>query len=108
MNLPGRRGRVDGLLPADKLHLLLGQAFYEVEQVAGIAGKSLMDSTITVAAPDVFHHAGKFPAVGVLTAFLIDENLVNAELAQLGLPAEQCSAPPVLTRIYPIFMVYLS
>ena len=38
--LAGGRGRVDGLLAADEFHLLFGQAFYEIEQVARVSRKS--------------------------------------------------------------------
>ena len=81
--LASGRGCVDGLLAADKLDLFLGQAFYKIEQVAGIAGETANGlNNYCIAAPDVIHHAGEFRPVGVLAADFVDENLVNAELAQ--------------------------
>ena len=38
--LAGWRGRVDGLFAADKLYMLFGQPFHEIEQVARVSRKA--------------------------------------------------------------------
>jgi len=63
--------------------MLFGQPFHEIEQVARVSRKAadgFYDNRI--AAPDVIHHTGKLRTVGVFAACLVDENLINAELAQ--------------------------
>ena len=77
----------------------------QVARVSRKAADRLYDYRI--AAADVLHHMGEFWSIGILAAGLVDENFVNAELAQpTSCRAVFCSS--VLTRIYPIFMVYLS
>ena len=66
--------------------MFFGQSFHEIKQVARVScepADGFYDNRVT--APDVFHHAGKLWAVGVFAACLVDENLVNAELAQQDL-----------------------
>lgn len=81
--LAGGRGCVDSLLTADKFHLLLGQPFHKVKQVAGIASETANGlNNYGVPLTDVIHHSSKFRAIGVLAAGLFDEYFVNAKLMQ--------------------------
>ena len=72
--LAGWRGCVDGLLAADKFHLLLSHPFHKVEQVAGIASETANGlNNHCIAAPDVLHHTGKLWACLLYTSDAADE-----------------------------------